>query len=268
MRTIVNGIVNFGMVAIPVAVCGVKTDKHKPSFSTLHSECGHRISLLTKCNSCEKELFADDHDLVKGYEVTKDQFVVFTQEELDTVASDRDKTIDLAKFVKANEITPDRVEKMYWLAPPENPTLAEKYGLLYQSLAETKRVGIGVQSLWGRETPCAVVPVSAQGRGLQLWVLHLAEDMLPLDFEVPVPGREEKKLAKQVIEAQTGDFNPVEDLVTQDRARINALIAARVDNEELPVFGEPDKQQDTVDLMGALRESVDAIEKKKVVAKK
>jgi DNA end-binding protein Ku len=262
MRTIVHGVINFGMVAIPVGVCGVRSTKLEPKFTTLH-QCGTPIKQDKHCPSCESEVFPEL--LMKGYEITKGEFLVFTQDEIASVSSDRDKTIDLSKFVKANEITPERVKAVYWLSPPENPELAEKYGLLYQSLAESKKIGIGVESLWGKQAPCAVVPVTADGRGLQLWVLHLDQDMIPLDFDVPVPGREEKKLAKVLIEAQSAEFDPAKDLETSERKRVHALIAARLENEDLPVFGSPKETQDEVDLMGALRESVAGVEARKKV---
>lgn len=266
MRTIKHGIINFNMVAIPVAVAGVKTSTHEPDFRTLHEKCGTPIKQHRHCPECFMDL--EPEDLVKGYEVSKNTFIRFTQEEIDSAHSDRGTTIDLHKFVKASDLTEfyiKGVDKVYWLVPPENPKIAEKYGLLYQCLAEAKKAAVGTESLWGKEYPCLVVPAPG-ARALQLIVMHLYEDMVPVDFEVPVPGREEKKLAKELIDAQTEDFDPEFDLATEERERIHELIASRVAGEDLPDFGQPVEQEE-VDLMGALRASVDKIEKNKTKTK-
>lgn len=272
MRTIVNGVVSFGMVAIPVSIAGVKTSKNEPNFRTLHEKCKTPINEVKRCLECD----VDADEVVKGFEITKGEYAVFTAEELASITSDRDKTINLTKFIRASDIKPFMVDSTYWLVPPDNAKLAEKYGLLYQSLAEMKKVGLGTESLWGKEKPCVVVPNQdfPTGGVLQLWTLHLYEDLVEPDFAAPIPGREEKKLAKTLIEAQSADFDPTVDLATETRTRMNELIAARIDEKPLPEFGKPQEKEQDTNLMEALRASVAEIEerkkpsRKKVAAKK
>ena len=259
MRTIVNAVISFKMVAIPVAVAGTMSSTKEPKFKTLHS-CGEPVKQSVTCPACEEEVL----DTLKGYEVAKGQFVTFTPEELE--GEGRDPNIELTKFVLASKIPQLMVEKTYWLVPPENEKLAEKYGLLYQTLAETKKAGIGSQSLWGKETPCVVRPNSDFHKGvLQLDILHLNEDLIEPDFSAPIPGREEKKMAKLIIDAMTDEFDPETDLISEHRWKVQQMISARMEDKELPVFEKREEKQE-VDLMGALKASVEEIEKKKVKA--
>lgn len=258
MRTIVNAIISFDLVAIPVAVSGAVSSKNEPKFRTLHEKCGTPIRQDNVCPACGEIAF----ETVKGYEVAKNQFLHFTPDEIASVSSDRDNTIELRKFVKAADITARHVTKQYWLVPPQNEKLAEKYGLLYQSLAEMKKAGLGTESLWGTEHPCAIRASTAYP-ALELCILHLAEDLVEPDFVPAIPGREEKSMAKFLIDSKSGDFDPEKDLVSVSRQRTQELISARLEGADLPQYGAPAEHAEEVDLMGALRASVEKIEKKK-----
>lgn len=261
MKTIVHAMISFKMVAIPVAVAGTMSSTKEPKFRTLHEKCKQPIKQSVTCPECGEEAL----DTLKGYEVAKGQYIAFTEQELE--GPGRSPNIELTHFVLASKIPDLMVEKTYWMVPPENDKLAEKYGLLYQTLAETKKAGVGHQALWGKETPCVVRPNSDFHKGvLQLDILHLQEDLVEPDFSAPIPGREEKKMAKMIIDAMTEEFDPETDLISEHRWRIQQMISARLEDKDLPVF-EQAPEKDEIDLMVALRASVDEIEKKKAKTK-
>ncbi len=261
MRTIVNAVISFDLVAIPCAVAGTMSSTKEPKFRTLHT-CGEQVKQSVTCPACE---MGAEGATLKGYEVAKGQFITFTSEELE--GPGRSPNIELTKFVLASKIPDLMVDKTYWLVPPENEKLAEKYGLLYQTLAETKKAGVGSQSLWGKESPCAIRANRDFHAGvLQLDLLHLYEDLVLPDFNAPIPGREAKKLAKDLIELKSGEFDPESDLISGARWRVQQMISARMEDKELPVFESPEEKPE-VDLMGALRASVEKIEKNKTKTK-
>lgn len=262
MRTIVNAVISFRMVTIPVAVAGTVTGTKEPKFRTLHKKCGTPINQLNRCSVCEE----DAEETVKGYEIAKNQFLHFTEEEIESVSSDKSNIIRLSKFVKVADIKPTMIVKSYWLAPPSEPVLAENYGLLYQVLAETKKCALGVETLWGTEHPC-MVRASTEHPALQLSLLHLYEDLIEPDFVPEIPGREAKSMAKRIIDDMSQDFDPETDLVSVHRVRIQEMVAARVEKKDLPQYGAATPQE-TNDLMESLREEVAKIEKKKTTAKR
>lgn len=286
MKTIRSAVISFELVAIPVGVASVKSSTKEPTFKTLHT-CGTPVEVRTAkniaskketetsttgdqsivwCPGCDEE--ADE--TLRGYEYAKGQFIHFTQDELDAIKPEREATIELTKFVRVADIRQVMVSSTYWLIPSDNPKLAEAYGLLYQSLAETKKAGFGFQALWGKEHPCVIVPNQDYPTGgvLQMLVLELNDDLIPPDFSAPIPGREAKRLAKQIIDSKTGEFDPSKDLVSKTRQRLEAMIAARIEGQELPAAPSVVTQEASTDLMDALKRSYEEVQEKKTPKKK
>src|SRR4051812_29167477 len=195
MKAAVNGQITIGLVTIPVGVASAVTSTKDPSFKNLHDTCHTPVSkravtgsvssngnggdTAVFCKECGVDV--EPEQIVKGYEYAKGQLVYFTEDEMLSIKPERSPVIDLTKFVKAGEITQKMIEKTYFLLP--NPNLGDTYGVFYQALAQAKRVGVGVQTLWGKEHPCAVL--AAEGV-LMMWTLHIYEDLLVPDFETPV----------------------------------------------------------------------------------
>lgn len=278
MKATVNATLSFGLVTVPVGVASAVTSTNEPSFKTLHQFCKNPIKIKTVgnevkkaksapatsaaspsklfCEVCNVEVEAES--TAKGYEYAKGDFVLFTEEELASVAPERSPTIKLNKFVKATELHPSLIEKLYFLIP--NQHVGEGYGLLYQALAELKSVGIGMQSLWGKEHPCAIIPNQqyATGGVLTLATLRLQEDLLAPDFAAPIPNRESKKIAKEVVTSHMGTLDPATDLVSGARSRLHSMISAKIEGRDLSVEAAEADAEVTglADLQEMLRRSV------------
>jgi DNA end-binding protein Ku len=277
MRTAVNAMVNFGVekypVIFPVGVASAVKSTSDHTFTKLHKKCQTPVKLKTvggspaqsllMCEKCETET----DEIVRGYEYAKGKYVIVLDEEIEAVSPERSPMIQLRKFVKRADIIPSMIARHYFLTPDK--LMGEPYGLLYQALAETKLAGIGTQTLWGKEHPCAVMAVQDFDSGgvLMMATLQIADDLVKPDFAAPIPNREAKRLAKELILATEGVFDPVKDLVSVSHNNMQALISAKIEGRKIPT-GESTKEPEvTQDIIATLKESIDAAAKKPVRAK-
>lgn len=272
MKASVNGVLTFGLVSVPVGVASAIKTTNDPSFRTLHVTCKQPVKIKTVaneskavpqdpengtgssvvfCETCNTEAT----ETLKGFEYAKGEFVYFTDIEMNTLKPERLPTIELKKFVKVTELKPVMIDKHYFLIP--NKTLTDSYGLLYQSLAELKVAGIGTQSLWGKEHPCAVVANRdyPEGGVLMMQTLVPAEDLVDPDFAAPIPKASAKKLAKEVVTSMTQELSLDADLANESRSRIFAAISAKVEGREIPVEAQR-ALEEIPDLTDALRKSI------------
>lgn len=261
LRNIRSGVIHFKAINVPVGVATAVSSTGEPKFRTLHGDCKTPIKQKNFCETCDKE--ADE--TISGYEFAKGQFVTFTPEEFEEI--ERTPSIQIDKFIRASDIKPMMVANTYWLTPASVPLLAEAYGILYQSLAEKKRAGLGFHSLWGKEHPCVVIPNQDYEFGvLQLCTLNVGEDLVMPDFSAPIPGREEKKMMKDIIDRYSGDLNVTKDLVSESRNRLHAMVAARVEGKDLPEYEDEDVDSST-DLMESLRATYEEVQERRTEIK-
>jgi len=261
--------VSFSLMQIPVRVQTMTSEqKGRVSFRNLHSTCLTPINEQKVCRVCEVDV--EVSDLVKGFEVTKGNFVTFTEEEVDQTSAARSPLIEITKFVPAPD--PMWVDREYWL-PPENPDvtpLARTYATFCDALERSGNVGIGKAALWGKERP---VTVSARMRMLTLQVLHTQAEFneAPLPCAFPVDDRELSQLLSLIKEYEDGIEES--DVEVESDTRIKELVAAKVGGTVYvapePVAAEPP----TVDLLETLRQiralktpAKRAVTKKKVSA--
>jgi DNA end-binding protein Ku len=260
----------FGMVSIPVGVGSATATTNDPSFKVLHEKCRTPVSLKTVEAAAKKEpageatatkmwcvtCHTEVDETVKGFEYAKGEFVYFTAEELEALAPGRSPVIRLSKFVKATEIRPVMIDKHYFLIP--NRHQDEGYGLLYQALAATKEAGLGTQTLWGKEHPCAVVASQdyPEGGVLMMQTLKIAEDLVVPDFSAPIPSRELKKLAKELVLASTGSLNPEVDLESASRQTLHAAITTKIEGKELSFPSNEEAVAAVPDIQEALRREI------------
>lgn len=274
MKSSVNAMISFGLVNIPVGVAGTTTETKNISFKNMH-ECGSALKVETTgkagtAGTIKQHLFCEKcgvqvDQVVKGLEYASGQFITFSEGELEAIKPPAGKVITLNKFVPRNDVTTLMVEKSYFLIP--NPNVPSGYGLLYQSLAETKMAGVGVQSLWGKEHPCAIyADQSFEGGVMIMQLLRLHEDMVKPDFSAPIPDAKAKTLAKALITANKGVLTD-EDLVSSQRIRLNELVAAKLAGVDLPAAAEETEKAVSGDLMEALRQSIAAKPKAPAKAK-
>ncbi|MFN8187763.1 MAG: Ku protein [Gaiellales bacterium] len=256
MRTIWNGSLSFGLVAIPVGLA-VAQQRQDVSFRTLHRECGNPIRQKRWCPVHERELEADE--LVKGWEFAKGQYVVVEDGDLESVELQRSRSIELVHFVPLEEVDPIYFDRAYYLAPAVDPVARRPYALLVQALEETTMAAVGRFVLWGKENLCLV---RARERALVLELLYYAEDVRSSAeigeavSEVEVKEKE-LEMARQLVGSMAGGFDPA-DYRNSYRDELRSLLDAKLAGREI-VSPEPVPEAAPVtDLMEALRQSVEA----------
>ena len=200
-------------------------------------------------------------DIVKGFEVEKDEYVVLDPEELDEIKLESRRTIDLVQFVDHEEIDPRYYERPYYVTPAADEVAAEGFAVIRDALKSGKKVGLGQMATRGRDQMCAV---RACGDGLLLETLRYANEVKDSDtiFDgIPnvTPDKEMLALANQLIKKKTHKFDP-DKFKSHYAAALRALInekkktgeVSHATDEELGVKG----QSNVIDLMAALRASV------------
>ncbi len=255
MRTIWNGSLSFGLVAIPVGLA-VAQQRQDISFRTLHRECGSPIKQKRWCPVHERELEADE--LVKGWEFAKGQFVVVQDGDLESVELRRSRSIELIRFVPLDGVDPIYFDRAYYLSPSSDPVGTRPYALLVRALEETGMAAVGRFVLWGKEN---LALVRAREGVLVLELLFYAEDVRDgAEIAEVVAEAEIKKqelaMARQLVESQVGAFDPSEYRNTY-RDELRAMLEVKLAGEAV-VRPEPVAEAPVIDLMEALRQSVAA----------
>jgi DNA end-binding protein Ku len=256
-----KGFLKVSLVNIPVKVFPATESAASLSFNQLHAECQTRIQQKRWCPTCDKEV--PHSDIVKGYEFEKGRYVVVTDEDIQKVRVESTRVIDLAQFTDETAIDPIYVDRAYYLAP-DGPMATDAFAVMREGMAG--KVGIGKVALYGREYLVAVRP---QKRGLVMYTLHHDAEIRSIE-EIEelnsVPSKvkpEEMKLARQVVSTFDAELN-LKDYKDEYKEGLRQIIDAKIAGEEVvaPEIQEPPK---VVDLMEALRRSLDAVssEKKK-----
>jgi DNA end-binding protein Ku len=266
MRTIWNGSISFGLVNIPVGLALATRPAARQSdvsFRTLHRECGTPIKQKRWCPVHDREVERDE--LVKGWEVAKGQFVMVEDADLEAIMQiDDSKTIEISRFVDAEEVDPVYFDRTYFLAPAGAPAARRPYVLLLRAMQETGKAALGRFVRQGAEHLCLIRP---KGDALALETLFLSEDVnSQAEIEEAVSESDVKDaelgLARQVIDSLVGDFE-AEELTSDYRRDLKAMLEAKLAGEELVVEPEPEKETPVVDLMEALKRSVEEVSEKK-----
>jgi DNA end-binding protein Ku len=257
MRTIWNGSISFGLVNIPIGLA-LATQRNDVSFRTLHRECGTPIKQKRWCPFHEREVEADE--LVKGWEVAKGEFIFVEESDLEAVALQRSQAIDILRFVKLADVDPVYFDRTYYLAPAAADAQRRPYVLLLRAMQESGMAAVGKFVLWGKENLCLVRP---QGETLALETLFFADDVRSKDeIEEAVQATEVKKaeldLAAQVIDSLVGEWNAA-DFENDYRRDLNAMLEAKLAGQEIK-RPEPSPETPVVDLMEALRRSVEDVQ--------
>jgi len=260
MRTTWNGSISFGLVSIPVGLAPATKPAARASdvsFRMLHRECGTPIKQKRFCPVHERDLGPDE--IVKGWEVAKGQFVLVEDEEIEALTNrDDSRSIEISRFVDAAEVDPIFFDRTYFLVPAQAPAARRPYVLLLNAMNESGMAALGRFVQQGREKLCLIRP---KGDALALETLFLAADVYSqAEIEEAVEETSVKKpelaLAQQVIESLAGDFDPSE-LQSDYRRDLKALLEAKLAGEEIASAPEPAEEAPTVDLMEALRRSVE-----------
>ncbi|TMD81973.1 MAG: Ku protein [Chloroflexi bacterium] len=254
-RAIWSGTISFGMVSIPVQLY-TATQSHDVHFHLLHKGCGARLKNVRWCPRHEKAIPWDDVE--RGFEYTKGKYVPISEDDLEHLPVKTVHTVEISDFVRLEEVDPIYYDKAYYLAPEETGTKA--FALLRQALQQTGRAAVAKVAIRDKENLCLVRPYEDV---LSMETMFYANEIRATD-EIATNGAKvspkELQMAVSLVENLSDSFDP-ERYEDEYQAALKKVIGAKVEGAPLP---ETPTESGTkvVDLMEALRASVEATKKK------
>lgn len=259
-----RGHLKVSLVTVPIRVFPATDSAGSVSFNQLHAECQTRIQQRKWCPSCDRQV--DKSEIVKGYEFEKGRYVVVDEDDIAKARPESTRIINLLRFADVDTIDPIYVDRPYYLAP-DGHVAAEAFAVLREALRG--KAGIGKLALYGREYVVAVQP---RERGLMMFTLRQADEirkMSAIDELEQVPDEvkdAEIQLAKQVIGNFAGELD-LSEFKDEYQAELRTIIDAKIAGEEV-VVSEEEAPAKVVDLMDALRKSLDSVSQSKKKAAK
>jgi DNA end-binding protein Ku len=257
-----KGYLKISLVNIPIKVFPATDAGATLSFNQLHGECQTRIQQKRWCPKCEREVAHSD--IVKGFEFEKGNYVVVDEEDIDKVRVDSTKVINLEKFTDDTAIDPIYFERAYYLAP-DGPVARDNFAVIREGMKG--KAGVGKVAIHGREY---LVKVQPRDQGLVMYTLRNANEIRSMDAieeltDMPEKVKpEEVKLAKQVMGTFEGDVD-LNEYPDAYQVGLREIIDAKIEGREV-VVPEMEAPPKVVNLMEALRKSLDSIGSKKPAA--
>jgi DNA end-binding protein Ku len=253
-RAIWSGSISFGLVNIPVRLF-TATASHDISFHQYQAKTGQRVHNKRVAERSGREVPYDQ--IVKGMEVRKGRVVLIDPEELEALEPKRSRTVEIEQFVELQEIDPIIWDTTYYVGPDEGQGAQKSYELLRRAMLDSGRVGIGRFVMRTKEYLVTVRPF---GKGLALETMYYADEIRD---QAEVTGGSsrvtssprEVTMAKQLIEAMSAPFD-LKKFKDTYRDRVKDLIDRKARGEEIVVEEPPEQPEGVVDLMEALKASL------------
>ena len=254
-----SGAISFGLVNVPIKLYSA-VSKKTVRFHQLNGETGSRIQQKRVDSTTGEEVPYEN--LVKGYELSRDHYVIINPDELDALDPEKSRTIDIEDFVDLAEIDPVYYDHPYYLVPDKGA--AKAYGLLLNAMQESGRVAIARVVLRSKEQLVAIRP-ARDGSVLMMETMIFADEVVPRDDLDGLPEAEELKvsdrevkMAQQLIESLATDFEP-ERYRDEYREKVLELIEAKAAGQEIVSQPEAPEPTKVPDLMAALEASLAAV---------
>ena len=257
-RPIWRGHLRLALVTCPIALYTARRESGNLHFNMINPETGNRIRMLTVDGETEKPV--SRRDLVKGYEFKKDNYLLLSDEDFESARIESSSTLNVNKFVPVDSIDPLYFESSYYMLP-DGETGQDVYVVLREAIKRAKCMALSRVVIARRERAVALMP---KGRGLVAHTLHEQRDIVdakPLFDRIPEikPDEEMVKLAMQLVERQTAEFDP-SDMEDRYEARLRELIEAKLRGQGIePEAPEEPDRSNVIDLMSALKRSLDDI---------
>lgn len=250
-----KSVITFGMVAIPVAMY-TATQDNDIHFNQLHKEDNSRIRYKKTCAHCGKEIKAED--IVKGYEYDDDKYVVITDNEIEKIKTEKEKSIQILHFAQLNQISPVYYDKTYQASPEAGGEKA--FELLRAALMGEQKIAIGKAVMGTKDTLMAIIP---REDGILISTMFYADDIKELQkqYAKPEVSDQELNMAKTLINSMDTPFDPSK-YKDEYQIKLRTLIETKVSGKEV-VAAEADNDTKVIDLMEALKASVEKAKKEK-----
>ena len=249
-RSIWNGTISFGLAHVPIKLYSA-TESRTVSFHEVHLKDGARLEHKRICSKEGKEV--PYKEVVKGFEVSEDEYVVLDKDEVKAAAGARGKVIDVEEFVPGEEIDPVFFERTYYVGCRDDD---EAYRVFLAALEQTGRAGIGRFTFHNREYLAAVRALDGV---LALHTMRFHDEVVrgdELDVDTPKkgPGKREIQMAGQLVDSLHAKFDPT-DYEDTYREAVLELIERKAKGEEIEA-PEPEQREETSDLLSALEASL------------
>ena len=257
MRSMWKGAISFGLVSIPINLYPA-TEKKDVKFRYLHKDCHTPIKYQRVCPACDREVPSEE--IVRGYEYEKNRFVLMDDKDFENIPDERSRTIDILDFVNLEEIDPVFYDKTYFLGPGE--TGEKPYALLRQVMEETGKVAIAKVVIRTKESLATLRVYKGNMLVMETMFFH---DEIRDHQAIPTTGREikfhenELKMARELVLNLADTFAP-DKYHDEYRKILLDMITAKAEGEEIEAPA-PMQKGKVVDLLDALKASVDAAKK-------
>ena len=251
-RPIWQGQLRLSLVSCPVALFGATTRASDISFHLLNPETNNRIRMVPTDPDTGP---VERAELVKGYEISKNKYVVLSNEELEAVRLETTRTIEIERFVDEKDI-----DRLYWNDPyylvPNEDSGVEAYTVIREALSEAGRIALGRVVMHTRERLVALEP---RDRGMVVYTLRMGDEVISpkqafADIPAARPGKEMIEIARKIIDQREGAFEPGKFEDRYENA-LRDLIRRKQKGEKL-VTAEPVEEDNVIDLMAALKKSL------------
>jgi DNA end-binding protein Ku len=251
-RPLWQGNLRLSLVSCPIALYSATSRRSDISFHLLNPKTNNRIRMIPTDPDAGP---VERADLVKGYEIAKNHYVMVTPEELDAVKLETTHTLDIERFVDAATI-----DRLYWNDPfyilPAEDSGLDAYGVIRDAMAGAGRIALGRVVMHTRER---LMAVEAQGKGLVAWSLRMADEVIAAaDAFDEIPARKGDRqmieIAEKIIAQQEGPFAP-EGFEDRYEKALRDLIRRKEKGEKI-VTAEPAEESNVIDLMAALKKSL------------
>jgi DNA end-binding protein Ku len=252
-RSMSTATISFGLVTVPIRLYAASETQSAVSFNLLHEKCHSRLKQQYICPKDEEIVGRDQ--MVKGYEFSKDQYVVFTEDEIKSMAEEASKTIEITEFVPLAKVDPIYFEGAYYLGPDKGGEKA--YRLLSEAMEKAGQVALAKFVMRGKET---VVLIRAAQSGLMLHTMYFADEVRNFD-EIDKGASAKIKdgeldLALQLINGLASETFSPDRYTDEYRHRVLEMLNQKAEGQEITVAEPAAPRAQVIDLMEALKESL------------
>lgn len=248
-----QGHLRLSLVSCAVGLYKATTVAGDISFNLINPETGNRIKMVTTDPDTGP---VDRSSLVKGYAVEKNNYVLFSEEDFESVKLETTKTLEIERFVDANTI-----DRLYWDSPyvlvPQDEGSAQAYAVIQQAMVQANRIALGRVVMHSRERLMAIEP---RGAGLLATTLRTRDEVVNVagaleDVPEGKPDKQMIVIAQKIIEQKEGDFDP-DQFTDRYEDALRALIEEKKRGHKITRVEEPEDTTNVVDLMAALKKSL------------
>lgn len=238
----------FSLVSVPISMYTATQDSDI-SFNQLHETDGHRIRYKKVCGHCNQEVKSED--IVKGYEYAEDKYITITDDDLEKIKTEKDKSIQILHFATLNQISPTYFDKTYYAVPEAGGEKA--FELLRIALLQEQKIAIGKTVMRDKENLIAIIP---REDGMIVQTMLYQDDIkeLPKTYQKAEVTDAELQMAKTLINSMNTPFNT--NLYKDEyQEKLKELIETKIQGKE--VQNKEESQTTIINLMEALKQSIE-----------